>query len=207
MDGGLLALLIGLGGAALTPVAIAIGKFVSQAVQLQTLKLGNSNFKEIQLIVTTAVSSSQQLALSGQLGGGTGFDKKANAIKVAKKLLEKRKIKVDDDILSELIEAQVWDAINAPVTTPVMPTTTTVTTTPTTTTTPATPTTPATTTTTPATTTTTTAPSTPPPQEGWTALGAAQPTTEKATMASIVAGNKPPLAVEQPPSRDKAVLK
>jgi hypothetical protein len=180
MEAGVLALILALGGAALTPVAIAIGKFTSQAIQLQTLKLGNSNFEQIKLIVSTAVSSSQQLANSGQLNGNSGMDKKANATAVAKRLLEKRKIKVDDDILSQLIEAQVWDAINASPAMSDMPTTTTVTTTPSTTTTLATPTTPETTTTTPTTTTTTTTQNTPdvPPQNGWTTLDVEQPSSQ-----------------------------
>lgn len=166
MDSGILALILALGGAALTPVAIAIGKFTSQAIQLQTLKLGNSNFEQIKLIVCAAVSNSQQMASSGQLSSNSGIDKKANAMAVAKKMLEKRKIKVDEDILSQLIEAQVWDAVTVTPVVPDMPTTTTVTTMPTDTA--------------PTTTTTTTTPSTPdaPPQDGWTPVGLTPPVSE-----------------------------
>jgi hypothetical protein len=111
MDGAILTLLIGIGGAIFTPVAVAAGKLLSQAVQIQTLKLGNSRWDEVIKIVDASVSSSQQLGKSGQM---PLEDKKENATKTAKKLLAGRKIKVEDDILAALIEARVWDNINSP---------------------------------------------------------------------------------------------
>jgi hypothetical protein len=109
MDAGILALLLTVGGAVLTPIGIAIGKFVSQAIQLQTLKLGNSQWKEIDLITKVAVSSAEQMSNSGQI-----TDRKEYATQLSKKMLVGKKIKVDEDILSSLIEAQVWDTMKSP---------------------------------------------------------------------------------------------
>lgn len=110
MSEGILALLIALGGAIFTPIAIAIGKFASQAIQLQTLKLGNTKWEEINLIAKIAVTSSEQLAASKQIEPN---DKKEYAMKLAKEILKDKKIKVDDVLLSPLIEAQVWETINS----------------------------------------------------------------------------------------------
>lgn len=110
MDAGIVALLLGVGTAVLTPVGVAVGKFFSQAIQLQTLKLGNQKTGEIETIVKLAVSSAQQMKNSGQIS-----DKKTFALGLANKILEQKKIKgVDNEVLSAIIEASVWDNINSP---------------------------------------------------------------------------------------------
>jgi hypothetical protein len=100
MDSGLLALLVTLGGAALTAPAYAIGKILSQQIQLQASKLGNSKWEAINDITKTAVLSAEQQISDNRA-------KKAYAMQLARKLLDAKKIKLDDTLLSPLIEAQI----------------------------------------------------------------------------------------------------
>lgn len=104
MEAGVIALLVGLGSAALTPVAVATGKFVSQAISLQTLKLGNGNFEATKEAVSTAVYAAEQMAKSGQIPRD---ERKKRAMKIAEGLLKTKKVKYDEDTLSSVIEATI----------------------------------------------------------------------------------------------------
>lgn len=105
-------LLYQLGVASLVPIGAiltALGKLMVQKIQLQSLKIRGENWEETRLILRTAVMSAEK-----QLQLAAGSDKKKKATEIAKKLFKQRKIEMADDVLSELIEAQVWDTLDAP---------------------------------------------------------------------------------------------
>jgi len=105
-------LLYQVGLALLVPLGIIVtawGKLIQQKIQLRALQIKGDRWGETQTIVQTAIMSAEK-----QLKLGSGSNKKDHAMKVAKKLLKNHKIKLEDDILSEMIEAQVWDTFDSP---------------------------------------------------------------------------------------------
>lgn len=80
-----------------------------QKIKLQNQQIKGDTWEKTKLIVKIAVESAEQ-----QYKAKLIIDRKIHAINVAKKLLVKEKIKIDDDLLSELIESTVWDTINSP---------------------------------------------------------------------------------------------
>jgi len=111
MDTGVLNLLLGIGSALLIPVAGGVAKFINQKLQMQALVIKDNIWEKTQLAVKTAIFSAEQQGKNGKLA--TNYDKKAHAINLATKLLEKQKIKVDSDILSELVESNVWEEMTS----------------------------------------------------------------------------------------------
>jgi len=112
-------LLYQVGLALLVPLGIIVtawGKLIQQKIQLRALEIKGSRWDEIQIIMQTAVMSTEK-----QFKLGSSSNKKNHALAVAKRLLQKSKIKLDDDVLSELIEAQVWNTFDAPVNNVVSP--------------------------------------------------------------------------------------
>jgi hypothetical protein len=107
MDAGIVALLVSVGGAVFIPAATAAGKLLSQAIQVQTLKIGNAHWDEINAATSIAVAASEQMAKAGQISLSA---RKDNAMKVARGILDAKKVKLDDTLLSPLIEAKVGDA-------------------------------------------------------------------------------------------------
>lgn len=123
MEAGVIALLVALGGAILTPVATSVGKFVSLGIQLQTIKLANSHKDLIVASVTTGVLAAEQLAKSNQIAPEQRKDK---AEEIANGLLKMGKIKIDtNDLISPIIEAQVWESFEPKPTTQISTNTTT----------------------------------------------------------------------------------
>jgi len=105
-------ILLAMASASLIPIATGVGAFVVQKLKMQALNIKGDIFEKTQLAVKTAIFSAEQQGKSGKLA--TNNSKKAHAIKLATKLLEKQKIKVDPDILSELVESNVWSEMSAP---------------------------------------------------------------------------------------------
>jgi len=105
-------ILLTMASASLIPIATGVGAFVVQKLKMQALNIKGDIFEKTQLAVKTAIFSAEQGGKSGKLA--TNGNKKAHAIKLATKLLEKQKIKVDPDILSELVESNVWSEMSAP---------------------------------------------------------------------------------------------
>ena len=104
MDAGILALILGFGGGVLTPVGIAIGKYVSQAITMQTLKLGNAKSDQTKKDVEIAVAAAGQMAKAGQI---TRDQRKDTAMGIARKLTMTHKTGADDEQLNVLVEATV----------------------------------------------------------------------------------------------------
>ena len=111
MEAGVLNLLLGIGSALLIPIAGSTAKFVSQRLQMQSLKIKGDVWEKTQLVVKTAIYSAEQRGKSGKLT--TNISKKNHALKLAKVLLDKQKIKVDPGVLSELIEANIWEEMSS----------------------------------------------------------------------------------------------
>jgi hypothetical protein len=105
-------ILLTMASASLIPIATGAGAFVVQKLKMQALNIKGDVFNKTQLAVKTAIFSAEQQGKSGKLT--TNSSKKDHATKLAKKLLEKQKIKVDPDVLSELIEANVWEEMTSP---------------------------------------------------------------------------------------------
>jgi hypothetical protein len=97
-----------IGRALLVPIAGAVGVgmafLIGQKIKLQSLKINGDTWATVQAICKTAVQSAQQ-----QLYGGTNAAKKAFAVEFATARLKARNIKFDADLVSDMIEAQVWD--------------------------------------------------------------------------------------------------
>ena len=106
-------LLYQVGLALLVPLGIIVtawGKLIQQKIQLRALEIKGSRWEEIQIIMQTAVMSTEK-----QFKLGNSANKKSHALAVAKRLLQRSKITLADDILSELIEAQVWNTFESPI--------------------------------------------------------------------------------------------
>ena len=122
MNEQVLNLLLNIGSASLIPLAGGLAAVIVQRLKMQALNIKGDVWEKTQLAVKTAIFSAEQQGKSGKLT--TNINKKAHAIKLTTKLLEKQKIKVDPDILSELIESSVWEEMTAPakvVTAPIEP--------------------------------------------------------------------------------------
>jgi len=109
-------ILLTMASASLIPIATGVGAFVVQKLKMQALNIKGDIFEKTQLAVKTAIFSAEQGGKSGKLA--TNGNKKAHAIKLATKLLEKQKIRVDPDILSELVESNVWESLQVVIDTP-----------------------------------------------------------------------------------------
>jgi len=110
MDAEVLNLLLNIGAASLVPMAGGIAAFVVQKLKMGALDLNTKRWEQTQLTINAAISSAEQGGKVGKLA--TSADKKKHAIELAKSLLAKQKIKIDDAVLSELVEANVWDVKN-----------------------------------------------------------------------------------------------
>jgi hypothetical protein len=96
----------------LVPIAGALASLIIQQIQeikLKSLKIVENTWEKTKLIVKSAVESSEQQYKAGMI-----TDRKAHALEVSKRMLKDRKIKFDETLLSELIEAQVWNSFNSP---------------------------------------------------------------------------------------------
>jgi hypothetical protein len=124
MDPTVLALLVQIGTALFVPIAGALGlawsAVAAQKIKMNAMKIKSDTWDTTKMIVNTAILSTEKQAKSGVVKKG---DKKSYAMKVAKRILNSKKIKVDDDILSELIEGQIDEVVpeTPPVVAPVVP--------------------------------------------------------------------------------------
>ena len=112
MNEGLLTLLLSIGTASLVPMATSIAAYFGQKLRVGALDIGGKKWEQAQLTINTAIKSAEQAGKVGTLA--TNIDKKKHAMALAKVLLAKQKIRMDDAVLSELIEANVWETKNAP---------------------------------------------------------------------------------------------
>ena len=117
MNEQVLNLLLNIGSASLIPLAGGLAAVIVQRLKMQALNIKGDVWEKTQLAVKTAIFSAEQQGKSGKLT--TNINKKAHAIKLATKLLEKQKIKVDPDILSELVESNVWESLQVVIDTPI----------------------------------------------------------------------------------------
>jgi hypothetical protein len=105
-----------LGTVALVPLAGFLSTLLIQQIKLSTMQIKGTTLDSLKLITAVSVQGAQQKFKAGMIK-----DKKAAAMETAKKLCEKQKIKITDDLLSELIESGVWDELNSPsATTPII---------------------------------------------------------------------------------------
>ena len=111
MNEQVLNLLLNIGSASLIPLAGGLAAVIVQKLKMQALNIKGDVWEKTQLAVKTAIFSAEQQGKSGKLA--TNNSKKAHAIKLATKLLEKQKIRVDPDILAELVESNVWSEMSA----------------------------------------------------------------------------------------------
>ena len=93
----------------IVPIAGALATSIIYKIKLQSLSITTNTWEKVKVIVKIAVESSEQ-----QYNSGAIVDRKAHALDVAKMMIAKRKLKFDEDMLSELIEAQVWSSLNSP---------------------------------------------------------------------------------------------
>ena len=100
------ALALQIGSLILVPVAGALGTVFVQKIKLNAQRIKGDIWEQTMMVVNTAVLSTEQKSKTGVLSMKNS-DRKNNAIVVAKAMLKSKKIKVDDDILDALIEAQV----------------------------------------------------------------------------------------------------
>jgi len=107
----LYALALQIGTLILVPVAGALGTVAVQKIKLNAQKIKGDIWQQALMVVNTAVLSTEQKGKAGVLASS---DKKKHAMNIAKAMLKSKKIKVDEDVLSEMIEAQVWSYISAP---------------------------------------------------------------------------------------------
>ena len=105
-------ILLTMASASLVPIATGVGAFVVQKLKMNALNIKGDIFEKTQLAVRTAIFSAEQRGKSGKLA--TNNSKKAHATKLAQKLLKKQNIKIDPEVLSELIESNVWSEMSAP---------------------------------------------------------------------------------------------
>lgn len=124
MDPSVIALLVQLATALFIPIAGVLGTVAVQKIKLNALNIKGKTWENTKLIINTAVMATEKQAKSGVVKKS---DKKEYAMGIAAKMLESKGIKIDKDILSEMIEAQVWEVITPtvpvvpPVATPVVP--------------------------------------------------------------------------------------
>jgi hypothetical protein len=115
MDPSVIALLVQIGTALFVPIAGALGlawsAVAAQKIKLNNLKIKGEKWETTKEIVDTAILATEKQAKSGVV---KKEDKKAYAMQVANRLLDSKKIKVDDDILSELIEAHIDEVLTPP---------------------------------------------------------------------------------------------
>jgi hypothetical protein len=104
-------LLYQIGIVSIVPLAGALAAVLIQKIKLQSLSITESTWEKIKIVVKIAVESSEQ---QYKADTSKAFDRKTHAVEIAKKMLSDKKIKFDDDLLSEMIEAQVWDSKNSP---------------------------------------------------------------------------------------------
>lgn len=111
MNEEVLNLLLNIGAASLVPMAGGIAAYVVQKLKMGALDLNTKRWEQTQLTINAAIKSAEQAGKVGTLA--TSGDKKKHAMELAKSLLAKQKIKVDEAVLSELIEANVWETKNS----------------------------------------------------------------------------------------------
>jgi tRNA U34 5-carboxymethylaminomethyl modifying enzyme MnmG/GidA len=108
MDAEVLNLLLNIGAASLVPMAGGIAAFVVQKLKMGALDLNTKRWEQTQLTINAAIMSAEQGAKVGKLT--TNADKKKHAMELAKTLLAKQKIKIEESVLSELVEANISSA-------------------------------------------------------------------------------------------------
>ena len=108
MNPEILNLLLNIGAASLVPMAGGIAAYFVQKLKMGALDINTKKWQQTQLTINAAILSAEQAGKVGALA--TSADKKKHAMELAKTLLAKQKIKVDDAVLSELIEASVSGA-------------------------------------------------------------------------------------------------
>lgn len=100
------------------PAATAWGVPLAQKIKINSLKIKSDERNLIGKRITEAVYATEQRHKSGVL---PKLEKKAFCFELTKKMLKIDKQNVPDEILTELIETQLWEddkqiaAINAPV--------------------------------------------------------------------------------------------
>jgi hypothetical protein len=108
MDAGVLTLLLSIGTASLVPMATSIAAYFGQKLKVGALDIRSKRWEQTELTINAAIKSAEQAGKVGALT--TNADKKKHAMALAKTLLAKQKIKIDSDVLSELIEANIGEA-------------------------------------------------------------------------------------------------
>lgn len=98
----------------LVPIAGALGAILVQKIKLQALNIKGDVWEKTKLITKISVQSAEQQGKVKEIP-----DKKIYALGVAKKLLKAENIKLDDTLLSEIIESEVWETLNSPKANPV----------------------------------------------------------------------------------------
>jgi len=111
MDQQLLDLLISIGSVSLVPLAGGLVTIIINKIKLQSIQVKGDVWEKAKMVVKVSVLATEQKYQSGQLGGG---GRKKSALENSKRMLESKKIKIDDDILSEMIEAEIWGSLNSP---------------------------------------------------------------------------------------------
>jgi len=114
MDSNIWKLITDVGAVLLVPLASALGAILVQRIKLQSLKIKGDIWEKTKLITKISVQSAEQ-----QGRGENIPDKKVYALGIAKKLLKAENIKLDDALLSEIIESEVWETLNSPKANPV----------------------------------------------------------------------------------------
>ena len=87
----------------------AVGTWIVQKIKLQTLNIKGDTWEQTKLTIQVAVQATEQ-----QLKDAGSAEKKAYCMGLSKKLLDSKGIKFDSDLLSTLVESQVWDKVNSP---------------------------------------------------------------------------------------------
>jgi predicted RNA-binding protein len=118
MNPEILNLLLNIGAASLVPMAASIAAYFGQKLKVGALDINTKKWQQTQLIINAAIMSAQQGDKVGILA--TSTDKKKHAMELAKTLLAKQKIKIEEEVLSQLIEANVWETKNAPSVNPIV---------------------------------------------------------------------------------------
>lgn len=115
MDPSVIALLVQIGTALFVPIAGALGlawsAVAAQKIKMNSMKIKNDAWETTKEIADTAILATEKQHKNGVV---KKEDKKSYAMKVARRLLDSKKIKVDDDILSELIEAHIDEVLTPP---------------------------------------------------------------------------------------------
>jgi len=104
MDVSMWTLIQQIGMVFLVPIAGALGVLIVQKIKLAGMQVKDGIWESIKLIVKTAVFASEQKFKAGMI-----TNRKENAMRMSKKFLADKKIKIDEDLLSELIEAEVGE--------------------------------------------------------------------------------------------------